>query len=177
MKKNIAIFLSGCIFGFAILFASAFYSVQKNKGKPLVAPKVYGNIKIFRPKLSDQGWLRDEHSVIIEKNGENIISMSFDEDNNIASASYLREGELLFIADSLNKGHQTHSYGNIYKYKDYNCDGTFDYYDCGMDRNIFVKDTWLKVKKISGRDAIIADGDGERVFVFDSEDGWVEKVE
>ena len=177
MKKNILIFLSGTIFSIAVIFFSAYYCNHKRQGKPLIVPEVYGNIRILRPELSGQKWPRDQRCMLIEKNGEKIISMSFDEKTKLASVSYFREGELRFIADSLNKDSQTYSYGNTYKHIDYNCDGTFDYYKSDSTHNIFIEDTWLEVDKIEGIEAIVAGKEKGHIFVFDPEKGWVEKGE
>lgn len=179
MKKNILIFLSGCLFGAVILISIGFYNIQKDKGKPLIGAKVHGNIRILRPKLPDEDWFYDESIILIQKDDENIIAMFFDKDDKLSSVNYHHNKEIVFDASGLNKTRQLYSYGGNYGYNyyDFNCDGILDSYDLGSDRNIFIEGKWLKVNRKNGLENIIVDDGVERVFVFDYENGWVENVE
>lgn len=182
MKQKIFIFLSGCVFGFVILISIGFYNVRKDGGKPLMGPKVYGNIRILQSKAPDKFRVPDmESGVLIEKDGENIITMFFDEADELSSVEYIHGGKIRFSASLLNRdGKQMCSYGDErYFYFDMNSNGIFDIMTLDGERFIYVPNekTWLKRSNAKGRDAIVADGDGERVFVFNPEGGWIEKVD
>ena len=181
MKQKIFIFLSGCVFGIVVSLFIGFYCYEKDKGGSLMGPKVYGNIRILRSKVPDKFRLPDTDScILIEKDGEEMISMVFDEDEELAEVDYFHGGKIHFSAIRLNRDDkQTFSYGDEkHFYLDMNSDGIFDIMILDRERFIYVskEKAWLKRSGANGREAVIADGDGERVFVLDPEDGWVEKV-
>lgn len=178
MKQKIFIFLSGCVFGIAILISIGFYNIRKDKGKPLMGPKVHGNIRIIQSKTPDNLIPGIESIIRINKDEEDIIAMFFDEDEELDSVSYFHKGEIIFSASMLNRARQLYSYGGAYGYNyfDHNCDGILDTYNSGgLDRNIFAKGKWLKVNRMDGHNNIVIDEGVERVFVLDHEKGWVEK--
>lgn len=184
MKQKIFIFLSGCVFGIVVSLFIGFYCYEfyRYHDGALMGPKVYGNIRILRSKVPDKFRLPDMDScILIEKDGEEMFSMFFDEDEELDSVSYFQEGEIRFSASLLNRDDkQMCSYGDErYFYFDMNSDGIFDIMTLDGERFIYVPNekTWLKRSNAKGRDAIVADGDGERVFVFNPEGGWIEKVD
>jgi len=170
-------FLAGTSFIFLLIFIPAYLS----RGNEITSMKTFGNIKITPFEVDPKILLGVGESLVIQKDQEPIITLYFDYSKRFNSLTFIHSKKPLFSAWMSKdlKDWQFFDYGDYeigVVYHDKNCDGMFDTCGMGKDRFIFFNKEWVKIDDIKKDGTAVVDNEIiNREYVFDKENGWVEK--
>ena len=136
-KKYFMVFSAGFVFGILVCIFIGLYNISKDKGRPLVGPKVHGNIRISRHEVDPKILPDIEDFVLIQKDDKELMTLFFDMNNKLENVSYTLNDKVTFISDIANGIHQRCTYGVAKEiYCDKNCDGKFDVHFSDSEKKI-----------------------------------------
>jgi hypothetical protein len=179
--KVTLIFLLGWLCGALSIAIIAVYDIHRKEGSPLMEPKLYGNVKIYSCKNEDQVAhdIGLENWVIIEKNKDILLSLTFNNDKEFSGFSFHNKGDMIVSYAIPMKGEKYAAvdYGTLEQnlsWMDYNSDGIFDIQHHKNDntKKILIDEEWVKIPE-SGK-VVVVNGNNEIEYDFDYEKGkWL----
>lgn len=182
--KTVIIFFSGILFGMGIAIGIGFYKIHKDSGRPLVGPKVFGDIRIYQEPLnSKDGSVSNRcRSLILERNGIELVQVNQSEPGIskelfVGNNKHLPIVHIKFTKDDedyiLRYGHISPRHKDIYqKYIDFDMDGQLDYMISFDNKGQVSKETayskktqeWVSVSESDASKQIIKINDNNYKF-------------
>jgi hypothetical protein len=76
--RPIILFCSGIIIGILLIVGFGFYLIREDAGKPLVGPKIFGDITVYRIRSSEKDRLDPGiyESMVLERNGHRLAQVN-----------------------------------------------------------------------------------------------------
>ena len=191
----IIVFIAGTVFGIGLCMALAFYNIHQEMGKPLVGPRIFGDIRIIPNKFLSKEFYSyskldsEENVLFLEKDGVRFMAIVQDSNGitrsiNTVSKDNPVDGGGFMMQPSQSPSKWECCYGGpMIKgkpsgelYWDFNFDGQFDtrsVYDENGGKKvlwIFINGDWHKVVGANRWRA----KDDSAMFHFDPNTGWLQ---